>query len=92
MIVPPGTAASAAALTLLAVPSVSSVSFGPCFMVAGSLRPFDADELAEGEAVGVCAPAMWLPARMPPARSPLATRPAAASRLRPGGLACLSVT
>src|SRR5438034_4307907 len=56
MIVAPGTAASAAALTLSAVVPVSSVSSGPCDNVAGSagcapVGDEAADDAADDEAV-----------------------------------------
>jgi hypothetical protein len=72
--VPPGTALSAAAFTLVAVPSVSSVSPGPCFIVAESAFVAAAD--AEGVAVEVYAPAMFVPASAlfaAATRSPLRT-------------------
>src|SRR5439155_14875750 len=92
MIVPPGAAASAAALTLVAVPSVSSVSPGPCFTVAGSVLPPEAVAFAVLVDVGLCAPAMCVPARIAPANSPPATRPTEARRLPREGLASLGVT
>src|SRR2546421_106043 len=72
MIVAPGTAALAAAVTLDAAPSVSSVSPGPWATAAGFIRLADALELAVLElevdaAPEPAAPAMWDPARMPPA-------------------------
>src|SRR5207249_3670485 len=78
MIVPPGTAARAAALTLVAVPSVRSVSPGPCDMVAGSTFPLAAAAVDDWPALefALCAPASGVPARTAPPRTPLATRPA----------------
>src|SRR5438046_4707268 len=86
MTVAPGTAALAAAVTFDAVPSVSSVSPGPCRMVAGFGRAVDAaaaaavDELELDE--DPVAPAMCDPARIPPASRPVPIRPADPSHLR----------
>ena len=67
MIVPPGTASSAAARTLSAAVPVRSFSPGPCVMSAGAtaaaLDPFALDE-------ELAACASWLPARTPPAIRP----------------------
>ena len=84
MIVPPGTAASAAALTLLAVPSVSSASLGPWATVDGSALPFAAATVVDDVELDdpPCAPAMCEPARIAPATNPLATSPTGAIHLR----------
>src|SRR5438445_11028566 len=95
MIVAPGTAALAAAVAFVALPSVSNVSFGPWFTAAGS-NPL-AGAVAAGVlavAVGVAAPATWAPARIPPATRPLAINPADARILlrRAGGTASIGVS
>src|SRR5438309_5912664 len=95
MIVAPGTAALAAAVAFVALPSVSNVSFGPWFTVAGS-TPL-AGAVAAGVlavAVGVAAPATWVPARIPPATRPLAINPAEARILlrRAGGTVSIGVS
>ena len=77
----------AAAVTFDAVPSVNSVSPGPCRMVAGSGRAVDAVAVAvfELELEPEAAPARWDPARMPPASRPAPISPADPSHLRLNG-------
>src|SRR5438445_7795147 len=95
MIVAPGTAALAAAVAFVALPSVSNVSFGPWFTAAGS-NPLAGAGAAGvlAVAVGVAAPATWAPARIPPATRPLAINPADARILlrRAGGTVSIGVS
>src|SRR5690348_12831267 len=96
MIVAPGTAALAAAMTLDAVPSVRRVSPGPWATVAGFVRAPDRLEavvlavLDAGVLPELAAPAMCVPARMPPASRPAPSRPAAPTRFRAGPALLLS--
>src|SRR6266487_4424119 len=98
MIVAPGTAALAAAVTFAAVVPVSSVSPGPCAIAAGSTLPLEAVAAAMFElAEGVAAPAMCDPARIPPASRPAPSRPAApiqrrGVRARPDAVAFVSIS
>src|SRR5438477_1385721 len=93
MIVAPGTAALAAAVTFDAAVPVSKVSPGPCVIFAGSTAPWGAWAAATAAAdvpdepvldEPVAAPATCAPARIPPATRPLASRPIGASRRRHG--------
>src|SRR5437763_11815472 len=81
MIVPPGTAARAAALTLVAVVPVRRVSPGPWPSLAGSWAAVDAEAVVVAEPL-VAAPAMCEPARIPPATRPLPTSAAETTHLR----------
>src|SRR5205823_4650667 len=98
MIVAPGTAALAAAVTLAAVVPVSSVSPGPCAMAAGSTLPFAAAAVAAFEFPDDdAAPAICDPARIPPASRPAPSRPAApiqrrGVRVRPDAVPSVSIS
>src|SRR6266540_3758784 len=98
MIVAPGTAAFAAAVTFDPVVPVSSVSPGLCAMVAGSTLPLEAVAVAVFEFPDDdAAPAICDPARMPPASRPVPSRPAApiqrrGVRARPDAVPFVSIS
>src|SRR6266540_379211 len=98
MIVPPGTAAFAAAGAFAAVVPVSSVSPGPWATLAGSTLPFAATAVAVFEFPDDdAAPAICDPARIPPASRPAPSRPAApiqrrGVRARPDAVPFVSIS